>query len=191
MLAAVLTGVLALGTLGVPRPVPPALAGEDVFGQRLALRVPAGEPVLLILASPHSGGGLTRSGPEMYWRLRDVRFHTVVQVDLRGVPRLFVPVARSRLRKAWDDTVKSYEEAFRRHGDAPPPHVADSLTIEADPDGEHATRAGLAAGWDGYVAVVLDGQGREVARGTLPADAARLEEALRGAGAPAGPGGGR
>ena len=76
---------------------------------------------------------------------------------------------------------------YASHGLPPPADLERRLVLVGDADGSSHAAAGLAEGFAAPLAVVEDASGREVARGYLPQDLGRIEDALRalaGASAP-------
>jgi hypothetical protein len=153
-------------------------ADRDVF-DRPVLDVVAGRPTFVLFANRATKEATSRSGTDLAVRLHDVDYATVVRVDLRGIPGLFESIARMLMR---DSHEKGLEEIRRRlRQDALVPHreFGRHLAIVADPDGVTHRAAGLPKGFSEAEAVVIDRDGREIARGAFPREAGRIEAAIR------------
>jgi len=167
---------LAAGMAAVVVMGPP---GErDVFSRPVAGEV-AGRPRLVLLASRETRSALDVTVPQLAARLADRPFVTVVRVDLRGVPGLFHRVAYARLRDSHARYADRARAQYAAHGLPPPADLERRLVLVGDAEGGSHAAAGLAEGFTSPLAVVEDAAGREVARGYLPQDLGRIEQALR------------
>ena len=152
---------------------------HDVFDRPLAELAPRGTPVLELYSDKQTKVELATSAPQMAYDNRDWRFVTVVYIDLSGVPGLFHGYAKGKIRAGWTRTIEHIRTLFRMRGDAPPGDLERDVAFVADSDGARREAAGLPRDFGQALAIVRDGEGREVARGVFPRDRARVEEVLR------------
>lgn len=152
----------------------------DVMNRPVAPLLSRGRPVLVLYCN-RATRWVGESATRMAVRLWDVPFTTLVHVDLRGIPSLFHGIARHTIRRSQEEGVENYRREFRQAGVEPPGDASERLVLVADPDGAAHAAVGLPEGFKESVAVVYDAQGNEVARGTFPRDADRIERAIRDA----------
>lgn len=190
MRAAVAAGAcLVAVAVSAAGPPPFAMAGadeEDVIGRPVSQVFSSGRPVLLLYANEQTQADTDEPGTAFAVRVRDVPMAMVVRVDLRDVLGMFHFVARRVMRGRHAQSMEEYAKRAKAAGRTPMKDPEQRLYIVADEAGVTHAAVGLPKGFTRALAIVLDADGRERARGAFPTDAAKLEAALRAA-APAPP----
>lgn len=164
---------LAATLLALPARAAPI---TDVFGR--SVPVGAGRPALVFYANQATRKLVGAKGFALAYDLRAVRPVVVVRIDLRDVPGLFHGLAEREIRKAQEETLAEMRAAFRRHGEEPPPELADSLFMIADNDGGPHAALGLGEKFGTPFAKAFGPTGKELARGRFPSSAKALAEAI-------------
>jgi hypothetical protein len=163
----------------VPKFALPAADEKDVIGRPVAAAFTRRQPVLLLYANQQTQHDTDEPATNFAVRLGDVPMVVLVRVDLRDVFGMFHFFARQVMKSRHAASLKDYAARAQALGRTPPANGAEGLYIVADEKGLSHAAVGLPKGFTTPLAVVLGPDGTELARGAFPADAARLEAAIR------------
>ncbi len=153
----------------------------DVFDRPTAPVFGGGLPVLVLYASRGTEAASTAPARAIAEQLADLPYVTLVRVDLRDVPGLFHGIARTIIRASHDRSLtRTVEREAKAGRTVDRERLSARLLLVVDNEGLSHSAEGLAEGFPLPVAIVVDPEGREVARGTLPADRDVIAAALAG-----------
>lgn len=165
--------------LAVLLPLAASAVEVDAFDRRVP--TDTGRPKVVLLTNDGSAPTVAEPMPRLMFALRELNPIVVVDVDLRGVPRLVRPIARAKIRSKHKAGLEAFRRECAAHGAPEPPDIEGSLFFVPDWKGTAHQAAGLGKGFETSVVVMYDARGREITRGAFPADAERLEQAMRDA----------